>query len=128
MAGAQLAEGELEEDSGFAEAGRRLEEHQRMLFERGGQLDLGRLLAGAQDGEGRMETEVPQAFPGAQAEIEELGDALELDPENRLVGGRERDGLGESALSLDEHQFRAERGIGVRRSQIGDGRSGRISG
>ncbi len=86
MPGAQLAEGELEEHAGLAETGRRLEEHERVLFERCGQLDLRCLLAGTQHGEGVTGSGGhTQPLAGAEAEVEELGDALELRAEERVI-------------------------------------------
>ena len=102
VAGAELAEGEFEEDAGFAEAGGGFEEDERVAFERGGEIALCGFLAGSGCGEGRAETEVTEAFAGAVAEGEELGDAFELSAEERVVGGGEGDRLSEAAGSFDE--------------------------
>ena len=112
MAGAELAEGEFEEDAGFAEAGGGFEEDERVAFEGRGEIALRRFLAGARGGEGRPEPEVAEAFAGAEAEVEELGDAFELGAEEGVVGGGERDGLREAGLGFDKDELRAERGEG----------------
>jgi hypothetical protein len=110
VAGAELAEGEFEEDAGLAEAGGGFEEDERVALEGGGEIALGGLLAGARRGEGRAETEVAEAFAGAVAEGEELGDAFELGAEQGVVGGGEDDGLGQAGLGFDEAQLRVESG------------------
>jgi len=107
VAGAKLAEGELEKDAGFAEAGGGFEEDERVLFEGGGEVALGGFLAGARGGEGRAEGKVAEAFAGAVAVIEKFGDAFELNAEERVVGGGEGDGLGEAAGDFDEDELRA---------------------
>ena len=61
VAGAELAEGEFEEDAGFAEAGGGFEEDERVAFERGGEIALCGFLAGSGCGEGRAETEVTRS-------------------------------------------------------------------
>ena len=108
VAGAELAEGKFEEDAGFAEAGGSFEEDERVFFERGGEVALGGFLAGARGGEGRAEGEVAEAFAGAVAMIEELGETLELNAEERVVGGSEGDGLGEAAGDFDENELGGE--------------------
>ena len=113
MAGAKLAEGELEQHAGLAEARRRLEEHEGLPLELGGELGPGRFLAGAQGGKRRMEAQAAQALAGAEPQVQEFGHALELRAEKALVGGGERDGLGEPAAGLDEHEF-APKGRGTR--------------
>ncbi len=115
MARAELAERELEEHAGLAEAGGRLEEHERVFFEGGGEPGPGGFLAGAQRGEGRTETQAAEPRAGAEAQVQELGDALELCAEKGIIGRREWNGLGESAGGFDEDEFRpqAERAIGA---------------
>ena len=65
-------------------------------------------MAWAWGGEGRSETQVTEAFAGAVAEREELGDAFELASEERVVGGGEDDGLCEAAGNFDEEELSAQ--------------------
>jgi hypothetical protein len=115
VAGAELAEGELEQDAGLAEAGRRLEEHRGRAFERGGEFGGGGFLAGARRGEGGAVAEMAEPFAGAEAEMEKLGDALELDLDERVVGRRERERLREARAGFDEDEFGAAPRAAVRR-------------
>ncbi|MCX6956343.1 MAG: hypothetical protein NTV51_29770 [Verrucomicrobia bacterium] len=112
VAGAELAEGEFEEDAGLAEAGGGLEQDEGVAFEGRGEVALRRLLAGTGCLERRAEAQAAQALAGAEAEIEKLGDALELAAEKGVVGGGEGDRLGEAAGGLDEDELRAEGGGG----------------
>ena len=113
MTGAELTECKLQQHAGLAETGRRLEKHERIFFEGGGQLGLRGFLAGTRSREGRPVAEAAQARAGALAQIEELGDAFELSAEERVVGGGERDGLREAAPDLDKNQFGARKaGLG----------------
>ena len=108
VAGTELAEGEFEEDAGFTEAGGSFEQDEWVALEGGGEIALGGFLAWAWGGEGRSETQVTEAFAGAVAEREELGDAFELAAEERVVGGGEDDGLREAAGNFDEEELRAK--------------------
>ena len=78
MAGLELAEGELEQHAGLAEAGGGLEEHDRMLLECGGEFRARFLLAGSQFGERGPEAEVAETLAGRPAQVEELDDPLQL--------------------------------------------------
>ena len=102
MAGAELAERELEEHAGLAETSRRLEEHERPALEERGELGLRRLLPGARRGESGAVVQAPQAFARAQAQLEERGDVLELAAEEAVVRRRECHGLRQAAAGLDE--------------------------
>ena len=102
VAGTKLAEGKFEKDAGFAEAGRSFEQDEWVALEGGGEIALGGFLAWAWGGERRSETQMTEAFAGAVAEGEELGDAFELSAEERVVGGGEGDRLSEAAGSFDE--------------------------
>jgi hypothetical protein len=78
VAGAELLEGEFEEDAGFAEASGCFEEDERVAFEGGDEVAARGLLAGARGGEGGTETQAAEAGAGARAEFEEFCDAHEL--------------------------------------------------
>ena len=108
VAGAKLAEGEFEEDARLAEAGGGFEEDERVAFEERGELGLGGFLAGARGGESGTETKAAKAFAGAEAEVEEVGEAIELGAEERLVGGSKGDGLDDAGADFDEDELRAE--------------------
>ena len=114
MPGAQLAEGELQEDPGLPETGGGLEEHERMAFELGGELGLGPFLAGSRGRKGRLVAQAAEALARPQAQAEEFGDAFELDAEQAIVGRRERQRLREAGVGFDKHQFEAGRGVGPR--------------
>ena len=106
VSGAELVEGELEENAGLAEAGRSLEEDEGLALEERGEFGAGGFLAGARGRKGRAEAQVAQALAGAEAQIEELGDTFELGAEEALIGRRERHRLHEARASLDENEFR----------------------
>ncbi len=108
VAGAELAERELEQHAGFAEAGGGFEEDERVALKEGGEFSLRGFLAGSRRGERGPETQAAQALARAKAEFEEFDDALELCAEERVVSRRERYRLGEAALCFYETQLRAE--------------------
>eukprot|EP01035_Chromulina_nebulosa_P001576 gene1575-2109_t len=98
VAGAELLEGELEEDAGFAEAGGRFEEDERVAFEGGDEVAARGLLAGAGGGEGGAKAEAAEARAGARAEFEKFGEALELGADEGIVGRSEREGLSKAGV------------------------------
>ena len=65
-----------------------------------------------------MELQRPPPLRGAQAQIEELDEGIELVMDERLVERRERDGLRQAGAGLDEDQFRVQRGT-VKRGELG---------
>ena len=94
VAGAELVEGEFEEDAGFAEAGGGFEEEERVAFEGGEEVAAGGFLTRTWRREGGAEAEAAEARAGAEAEVEKLGEALELGADESVVGGRECEALG----------------------------------
>jgi len=93
------------------------------LREGGGEVGLRGFLAGAEFAECGVEGEGAEAFAGAEAEVEELGYAFELDAKGGFVGGGERDGLDEAAAGFDEDEFAADFFDGV-----GDAAEGEVGG
>ena len=122
-AGAELGEREFKEGAGFAEAGGGFEEDDGMFRECGGEVGLGSFLPGAEFGEGRAETEIAEAFAGAEAEVEEFADAFELSAEKDVVARGERDGLREAAGDFDEVEFCVDMSLWERRRRCGFGGS-----
>ena len=114
----ELAEGALEKDPRLAKSGRRLEQDGGARAADGiAQLRCGDLLAVAKDGEGRPEPQLAQPLPPLEAQVQELGDAVQLGIEQALVGRGEADGLREPRVRLDKDQLAllagaAQRGIG----------------
>ncbi len=78
------------------------------MREGGGEIGLRGFLSGAEFTECGTEGEGPETFASAKTEIEEFGDAFELDAERGFVGGGEDDGLDEAAAGFDEDEFAAD--------------------
>lgn len=106
-AGAEEGEGGGEEGAGFAEAGGGGEEEAGGLVEGVGEVGLDGFLAGAGGGERRVPDEGAEAVAGLAAVIEEGDDLVEAGIDEGVVGVVEKDGLGESAGSLDQDEFAA---------------------
>ena len=70
-----------------------------------GQVGLDCLLAKPESLERGLELQAPSALGGAEAEVEELDECVELVEDQCLVEGRERDGLGEAGAGFDEDKF-----------------------
>ena len=111
VAGVELAKGEFEEDAGFSEAGGSFEKNEWVAFEGRGEVALSGFLAGTRGREGGTKTKATEALAGAQTEVEEFSNSLELGAEQGVVGERERDSLGEPAGGFDEEELGAERGL-----------------
>ena len=106
-AGFELAERELEHATGLAVAGGGLEEEDRgQRTENRGQIGLNRFLTGAQGREGGVEDQGASAGGGAELLVQELDEGVELVEDQRLVEGREREGLGQAGTGLDEDELR----------------------
>ena len=133
VAGAELAERELEEYAGLAEPGRGLEADQRVATEERGELGNRALLTRSRRGEGGLETERAQAGPRAEPQLEEVGHPVQLSAEARLVRGIKWDGLKEAITCLDEHELGGggpggqRRLLGARRGEA-EPQEGRVSG
>ena len=110
--GAELAQGEFEEDAGFAETGRGFEEDRGVALEGGGEFGGGGFLAGTRRGEGGTVMELAEPRAGAEAEVEKFGEPLELNADEIFVGRIERESLREAGTGFDEDELGAQSGVG----------------
>ncbi len=121
VTGAELAEGKLKQNAGFAESGRGFEEDRGVELEGGGEFGGGGFLARARRGEGGTVIELAESGAGAETEVEKFADTLELNAEEIFVGGIKRQSLREAGTGFDEDELRAQGGAGrVERAQAGE--------